>query len=296
MPVALVSGGRGYVGGFIAAGLLDAGHEVIVGGRNPSPDGSAGCRPLTLDAPDAHAGLFDGVDIFVHAAFDHLPGKYRGGEGDDAEGFVRRNRDGSVALFHAARKSGVGHIVFLSSRAVYGTQPAGADLTESTPARPDTLYGSVKLEAETALLALATPGTTVTVLRITGVYGTPPGGGDHKWSEPIAGFLAGRSVPPRAGTEVHGDDVAAAVRLAVEKAAGGVFNVSDLIVDRHDMLAIVNDEAGTSWPLPPRADTSALNVMDTSALRGLGWRPGGRQRLDAAVRAMTHDLLAAARR
>lgn len=300
MPVALVSGGRGHVGSFIVEGLIRAGHEVIVAGRAPPAGGTFSqpvrFAPLTLDAEHVDGRLFDGVDIFIHAAFDHVPGRYRGGEGDDAEGFVRRNRDGSVALFEAARTSGVRHVVFLSSRAVYGTQPPGAMLSENTPANPNTLYGEVKLGAEKALLTLADPAMAATVLRVTGVYGRPPGRVEDKWSAMIHRFLAGEAIDPRAATEVHGADVAAAVRLVLDRGAGvpPVLNVSDIVVDRHDLLATVNEAAGTSWPLPPRSDAAVLNVMDTTALRGIGWQPGGRGLFEATVRSATREALAAA--
>lgn len=119
----LVSGGRGLVGRFIVNGLREAGHEVIVGTRAPS---SADERALHLDLERDQREAFEGIDAFVHAAFDHLPGRYRGGEGDDPDSFRRRNLDGSARLFEDARDAGVTRVVFLSTRAVYGVQPAGA--------------------------------------------------------------------------------------------------------------------------------------------------------------------------
>ena len=51
---------------------------------------------------------------------------------------------------------------------------------------------------------------------------------------------------------MHGDDVAAAVRLVLEapaaKVCGEVFNVSDIVVDRRDILAIVREEYGKHEP------------------------------------------------
>ena len=43
-----------------------------------------------------------GIGAVVHCAFAHVPGRYRGGEGDDPEGFRRANLDGSLALIRAA--------------------------------------------------------------------------------------------------------------------------------------------------------------------------------------------------
>ncbi len=292
MTRVLVSGGTGYVGSFLVQHFLDCGHEVTVAARRVPPQGMfrgvAGFRPLDLEDPK-DPSLFEGMDWFVHAALDHLPEKYRGGEGSDPEGFRRRNLDGSVVLFELARQCGVGKVVFLSSRAVYGTQAPGMVLTEETPPRPDTLYGAVKLAAEQALLDMAGPSFCPLVLRVTGVYGTAPGGRD-KWAALIGDFLAGRRIEPRAATEVHGRDVAgAAAMLLGDDIPAGVFNVSDMVVDRREVLAIAH-ASGPGLALPERADAAGLNVMSTEKLRALGWKPGGRALLEASVRSLCGSL------
>lgn len=285
----VVSGGTGFVGRFIVEGFFSSGCEVIVASRTPPPGGffSHPVRhaPLVLgETPPAD--LFDGVDCFVHAAFDHVPGKYRGGEGDDPEGFRRRNLDGSIALFEAAKAAGVRAVVFLSSRAVYGSQPSGVVLTEETPPHPNTLYGEVKLAAERHLLSIADAGFRPIALRVTGVYGTAGPERDQKWAHLIDGYLAGRPVSPRGATEVHGADVAEAVLLLVGSEHAGIFNVSDIVVDCHDLLAIVKQVTACRHLLPPRADAGGLNVMATTKLRSLGWRPGGRELFERTVRQM----------
>ena len=282
-PHSIVSGGTGLVGRFIVETLLEAGHRVTVLGRNAPLDGyfssPVGFASITLDPTAASTALFEGGDFFIHAAFDHAPGKYRGGEGQDAAGFRRRNLDGSVALFRAARAAGVSRAVFLSSRAVYGPRPAGEMLDEDDECRPDTLYGVLKLEAEQELAALSNASFAGVRLRATGVYGPAGPGRPHKWAGLFADYLAGRSVTPRAGTEVHGRDLGAAVRLVLEAADDAVtqrvFNVSDMLLDRRDLLALVARTAGCDNPLPEAADRASVNVMTTDRLAALGWRPGG---------------------
>ncbi|MFC6489269.1 NAD-dependent epimerase/dehydratase family protein [Nitratireductor sp. GCM10026969] len=283
----IVTGGSGYVGRFVVEDLLSAGHAVTVTGRRPPPAGLFSApvdfQPLTL-GPEGAAGVpFAGADFLVHAAFDHVAGKYRGGEGDDPDGFRRRNLDGSIALFEAARAAGVRRAVFLSSRAVYGPRPSGIWLDEVDEARPDTLYGRVKLAAEEALAALGGEGFQGISLRVTGVYGPSGPGRPHKWSGLFGDYLAGRAITPRAGTEVHGRDVAAAVRLVLSLGAGTTYNVSDLLVDRRDILAAVKRISGSPFPLPPAADKQAVNPMRTDRLRALGWQPGGEQLLEKTI-------------
>jgi UDP-glucose 4-epimerase len=126
---ALVTGGTGLVGRYIVETLLDAGYEVAVAGRSPPADdlfpGPVAFRSATLDPDGTGLEMFDGIDAVIHAAFDHLPGRYRGGEGDDPERFRRINLDGSIRLFEAARHAGAKRFVFLSSRAVYDGVPPG---------------------------------------------------------------------------------------------------------------------------------------------------------------------------
>ena len=74
---------------------------------------------------------------------------------------------------------------------------------------------------------------------------------------------------------------AAAVRLMLEcdtnaiRAAGSLFNVSDILLDRRDLLEEYARVTGLRNPLPGRENASAYNIMDCSRLKGLGWSPRG---------------------
>jgi len=276
MKVAL-TGGTGLVGLFLADAARAAGHDVTLLSRNPPPGGMH--YDLLGEVPD-----LTGHDALIHAAFQHAPGRYRGGEGTDPEGFLAANRDGSLRLFAAARQAGVARALFLSTRAVYGDHPAGTVLTEELELRPDTLYGQMKADVEQGLAALSSPTFSTASLRATGVYGPGP---NHKWTDLFRNFHAGRAIPPRVATEVHGDDLAAAALLLLEAPTTGLaFNISDLTLDLHDLLAEVARLTGCTTPLPPRADAAKVSAMDCTRLRALGWRPGGWPLLRASLPAM----------
>ncbi|NDR59023.1 NAD-dependent epimerase/dehydratase family protein [Aliiruegeria sabulilitoris] len=275
-----ITGATGLVGRFVAEEALTAGDTVLSLGRTPP-------RPGFFSEPVSHMPFelgasppsLEGVDALIHLAFQHLPGRYRGGEGTDPEGFQRANLAGTFRLFDAARRDGVKRILFLSSRAVYGDWPAGTRLQETLAPRPDTLYGQVKWKAEQALAGLHGAEIATASLRATGVYGPAGPGQAHKWEELFRDFLAGAEITPRVATEVHGVDVASALRLllnaAPDKLAGQVFNLSDLVLDRRDLLREVARITGASKPLPPSADVTQVSEMDCARLRGLGWKPGG---------------------
>ena len=101
MRIAL-TGASGIVGGFVLRAARAAGHHVT------PLDRSTGFH--LGDAPD-----LSGHDALIHCAFAHAPGRYRGGEGDDPDTFLRLNRDGTFRLFDAAVRDGVDWVVFLSS-------------------------------------------------------------------------------------------------------------------------------------------------------------------------------------
>ncbi|GEO87308.1 MULTISPECIES: NAD-dependent epimerase/dehydratase family protein [Alphaproteobacteria] len=291
----LVSGGTGLVGRYVVESLLSVGYQVTVGGRRaPAPhlfSRPVDFRPLSLDPDDTQGAIFDDVHFFVHAAFDHVAGKYRGGEGEDPAGFRRRNLEGSVRLFDAARSAGVRRCVFLSSRAVYDGLDPGARLDEAAAVRPASLYGEVKLLAEQALTDMSGPGFVGASLRLTGVYGDLR---PNKWDGLFSDYRAGRAVPVRAGSEVHGLDVGQAVRLMLEseeaKVSGEVFNVSDLVTDTHEILSRLKAAIHCPHPLPDCSDRAAVAEMRTLKIKELGWEPGGRRLFDAAVAALARSL------
>ncbi len=267
-----VTGATGRVGRFVVADALAQGAEVTVLGRR-RPRAEVFGAPLAFRPFDLAGGApgLEGLDAVVHCALLHAPGRYRGGEGDDPTGFRQANLGGLARLIEAARAAGIARVVFLSSRAVYGSQPPGARLFETTACRPDTLYGEVKRAGERML---AESGLAAVSLRATGVYGPAGPGLRHKWSDLFDAFARGEAVAPRVGSEVHGADLAAAVRLALTRLAPGVYNVSDILLDRADLLALWAEVSGVEGIVPARADI-AFNEMECSRLRAAGWRPGG---------------------
>ncbi len=261
-----ITGASGLVGRFVVGWASAAGHEV----QNLSRVNGYSLG----DRPD-----LTGVDLLIHSAFSHISGRYRGGEGNDPEGFTRTNLDGSVALFEAAKTSGVKRVVFLSSRAVYGDYPAGTLLTENLTPRPDTLYGEVKLRAEDALARLSDANFIGQSIRATGVYGAI--GADNKWAKMFADFAAGITPPPRAGTEVHGLDLARAIEV-LGKAPSGVYNISDITIDTRDLLERVATLTGALTPLPER-QTKPVSAMSTERLERYGWTKGGWEQLEQTL-------------
>ncbi len=290
MRVAL-TGASGIVGRFVAARLAREGCSVVALTR-PESDRTGFDFPVTwiegdLDNEVALVSLVRGADALVHCAFDHVAGRYRGGEGDDVESFWRTNLLGSLRLLRAAVDCDVGRIVVLSSRAVFG-RPARTRVGDNHPPSPTTHYGALKVALES--LAGAYPRTTC--LRPTGVYGITHPPCRSKWFHMARDVVGGRPVTAtRTSTEVHGDDVAAAawILLTAREAdvAGRAFNCSDLVVSTREIAErMYGIHCGVAGPTPtlPDAVPPPDNIMRCDGLRALGWRPRGRRGLQATIR------------
>ncbi len=278
----LITGSSGYVGRFIVSNAQKHGDTVIHMSRKEPQFGE--WLEFDLSRPISSPPK---ADALIHCAFDHVPGKYRGGEGSDPEGFLKRNLEGSITLFKAARDAGIPKIIFLSSRAVYDGYAATELLVETLPLNPTSLYGQLKWELEKSLSALNLIDVS---FRATGIYGQAEPGGYHKWETLFSDFEQGKDIAPRAGTELHGADLAAAIRLALvlpnKDIAGEVFNVSDIMVDRHDLLSAYARHKGLKGTIPEALKFPEKAAMDCSKLTKLGWRPRGQSGLASFIQSL----------
>ena len=88
------------------------------------------------------------------------------------------------------------------------------------------------------------------------------------------------------GTEAVAEDaLAAALALVLDRQGRGSFHVSDLLVDRHDLLSEVQRLTGCPHAPPPRAETP-VSQMGCARLTALGWRARGWPGLVAALPGM----------
>lgn len=284
MAGVLITGGAGFVGANLARALVAHGVPVRVL-DDLSAAGDALLRGIDVDLrrgdvtdPAAVRRAARGTDAVVHLAA--MSGVAPSVQHPDRDFEV--NVRGTFNVVDAARRLGVGRLVFASSGAVLaGARPP---LSEDLPPMPLAPYGASKLYGEGAVRAFASVYGLVGVsLRFSNVYGPYC---SHKKSV-VAAFL--RRALARRPFVVYGsgrqtrdflyvDDVTAAIRRALAATRSGVFQlgtgVETSVVALARSIAEVAEVPFAMERRPPRPGEAARNVSDISRARsGLRWAP-----------------------
>ncbi|MFB6784507.1 NAD-dependent epimerase/dehydratase family protein [Streptomyces sp. NPDC056352] len=280
----LVTGGRGFVGRYIVEQLLAAREPVVSYNRDYALDDRPGLTVVQgelFDLPRLVRALQDhSVSRIIHTAGQSHPGVSI----DLPLTTFAANADGTIAVYEAARMTGVRRIVNFSSECALGNVDRELVDETVTPA-PTTPYGVTKVAGE--LLGSVYNnlyGTEIVSLRVTEVYG--PG----LWMPSLLGdmiraALAGEPVALAHGGQhpfqfVHAADVAAAAVLAstatpfqqsVYNVSGGVqVTVAELAGLLREAIPGARFDIGDGylpdWDRQGRYDLSA-------AERELGYKP-----------------------
>jgi nucleoside-diphosphate-sugar epimerase len=223
----VVTGASGVIGARLAVLAAHHGDEVIALGRVNNPVearrvqslAAAGIALHDIDIGD-EAGLrraLTGADRLFHlAAAQH--------EANVGEDYFRRiNVEGTRTLLQAAVQAGVARFLHGSTIGVYGAAMTG-ELSETSPTRPDNIYGITKLEGEQVALGFNGQ-LPVTAIRISETYGP----GDNRLLKLFKAvdrkrfFMIGSGLNLR--QLIFVDDLVEGMRLAAEseRAPGEVF-------------------------------------------------------------------------
>jgi len=142
-----ITGGTGNIGQYVTKLLAEAGHACVVYTRTPGRIPGIGALPGVTEVKgqlsdfDAMGAALRGCDAVIHIAL---------GWGLEPLSMLDNDTRASVFLMEAAEKAGVGQFIYTSSTAAIG--PMLGDTDETTPRRPDDLYGSTKAATELFLL------------------------------------------------------------------------------------------------------------------------------------------------
>jgi CDP-glucose 4,6-dehydratase len=201
---ALVTGSRGFVGAWLARGLVERGARVISFDRPPSANGRRSTLELLevgSEVVEAHGDLCDaelierllaehGIDTVFHLAAETIVGTV---QASPVRGFESNVR-GTWTLLEACRRHGVERVVVASSDKAYGAHEE-LPYREHFALQPTAPYEASKAAAD--LIARSywhSYGLPVAVTRFANIYG----GGDLNFSrlipEAVSAAIDGR--PP----------------------------------------------------------------------------------------------------
>ncbi|HHY89800.1 MAG TPA: SDR family oxidoreductase [Chloroflexi bacterium] len=173
-PLALVTGGAGYVGSALLPRLLESGWRVrvldcLLWGREPIARWLSDPRVELVEGDFRDEATvvrcLRGADAVVHLG---------GVVGDPACDLDERrtleiNVTATRLLAEAARRTGVSRFVFASTGAVYGACDRRMD--EDAPLNPVSLYARSKIAGERILLEIAGEDFSPTILRFGTIFG-----------------------------------------------------------------------------------------------------------------------------
>ncbi len=293
----LVTGGAGFIGSNLLDAVLARGDEVTVldnlsTGRRVNLEGalSGGATLAEVDICDGDAV----ADVFAAARPElvfHLAAQIDVRRSVAEPAFdAAVNVGGTANVLEAARASGVGRVVFISTGgALYGE---GADkqlpLPESTPIAPLSGYGQSKFSAEGYIgLYERLHGLSGMSLRLGNVYGPRQDPlGEAGVVAIFCGLLKSGGVPTvyGDGTQtrdyIYVGDVVAAALAAGASTLGGSVNIGTgreaSVLDLVEILAgLAGREDFAPEFAPPRAGEVQRISLDASlAERELDWAPG----------------------
>jgi UDP-glucose 4-epimerase len=285
-PVAVVTGGAGFIGSHMVDLLAERGYEVrvidsLVGGREANlahhaknPRVKAEYRDIRDYEPDDK--LFSGARYVFHFAGigDIVPSI------EQPTDYMSANVQGTVRMLECARHAGVSKFVYAASSSCYGL--ASVPTTEEHPISPQYPYALSKYLGEQAVMhwhqVYKLPVNSIRIFnaygtrsRTSGVYGAVFG---VFLRQKIAGkpyTVVGDGAQKR--DFIFGSDVAGAFLAAAEaNTSGRVYNIG--AGNPQSVNRLVELLGGPVTNLPKRPGEPDCTWADISrAKKELGWSP-----------------------
>jgi UDP-glucose 4-epimerase len=290
----LVTGGAGFIGSHLVEALANARERIVVfdnfttGTKGNLAGASARVDVVEGDVRDLDSlrGVMEGVDVVFHlAAVSAVAPSVKDPLTTNAV-----NVTGTLNVLIAARDAGVRRVVFASSAAVYGSDPA-VPTAETVPFAPLSPYAASKATGELYCRVFAKLyGVEAVALRLFNVYGPRqnPASEDSGVVTRFLSRLAGGQPPIIDGDGEQsrdlvyvGDVVGAFLRSCEASAASGeVFNIgsgrSTTINELAETLAGIAAPGQVLRPIhrPERVGDVRHSCADISKARQLlGYAP-----------------------
>jgi UDP-glucose 4-epimerase len=285
-PVAIVTGGAGFIGSHMVDCLIDRGYRVrvidnLVGGRESNLAAHTGNPDFAFERADIRdlvpeAAVFADAAIVFHFAGigDIVPSIERPTE------YMATNVQGTVRVLEAARAARVRKLVYAASSSCYGL--AATPTREDHPVAPQYPYALSKHMGEEAALhwhrVYRLPVNSIRIfnaygtrVRTTGAYGAVFG---VFFKQKLAGkpfTVVGDGTQRR--DFLYASDVAEAFLLAAETSLSGeIWNLG--AGNPQSVNRLVELIGGPVTYIPKRPGEPEITWADISKItRDLGWRP-----------------------
>jgi nucleoside-diphosphate-sugar epimerase len=284
----MVTGACGFLGSEIVRRAVAEGWHVCAfdreRGRLPAEveffEGDVG-------DPKAMTKAFANVTALIHAAgLAHVFGP----GAKDTVRFDAINEMGTANVMEAARRSGVSHIVVVSSVSVYGNY-RGDSCDEKIPCQPRSPYAISKWKGELrALECAAKGGFAATILRFATIYGEGDRGNVAKL---ISALHRGRFVWPGSGLNrkslIHKEDAARACLRVLECSVSlnPIYNVSAPPVSMREIVSAISE--ALRRPIPRISLPMALFRVVGAIARAIGDTDQFEQRLQKFIHDDVYD-------
>jgi UDP-glucose 4-epimerase len=285
-PIAVVTGGAGFIGSHMVDLLLERGYTVrvidnLVGGREANFAHHAGNPALSFERRDIRSlapgdALFAGARHVFHFAGigDIVPSI------DQPVEYMSANVMGTIHVLECARAAGVAKLVYAASSSCYGL--AATPTAEDHPIAPQYPYALSKYQAEQAAFhwhnVYHLPVNSIRIFNAYGVRSRTSGAYGAVFGVFLRQKLGGQPLTVVGdGTQsrdfVYGSDVAAAFLAAAEtERVGQAYNVG--AGKPQSLNRLVELLGGKVTHIPKRPGEPDCTWADTTKIRReLGWQP-----------------------
>jgi nucleoside-diphosphate-sugar epimerase len=266
----LLTGASGFVGGYLAPALVDAGHEVFALVRDPA----SYAAPRGVDMVEADLGAplaaveLPEVDAVAHFAQANVTFP------EKAPILYRVNTVSTLELLDFARRTGAARFLYASSASVYGF--GERPFAEDDQVSAHDLYAATKLHSE-QLVAAYGGFVQAAVFRLVAPYG--PGQRGRMIPRVIGHVRDGRPVTLNDGgrprmNPIYVTDAVRAVVAALDLDTSAVVNVAgDQVVGIREIATLAGEALGRGPVFEDGGPAGGDLVADTTRfheLFGLG--------------------------
>lgn len=272
----LLTGVSGFIGGHVAARLLQEGYEVYAPVRTPSKEKIRLLLQhknlIFLEGDFYNPGILQTlqnkkIDAILHFA------SIRGAGNGRADEYEKINVTGTQVLLDFALQNKIPNFLYCSTVGVLGTIPQRQPASTDSPEAPDGIYHQTKWQAEERVREYSKKGLNTIILRPTITYGS----GDDGFIPKLVSLISrGRFPLSSKPFSIHLLHVQAFSRLVNNVIEKKYFNNKTYIIaDAHPVLLkdlteqIVREVKGCYYKIPSVVFSLVSGLLNLLSLNGL---------------------------